>query len=228
MDIKQARKNVIEQQIRPWGGLNVRANQALADIPRENFVPAEYQKLVFADIEIPAADVNVSSDASVATTITFDSPVYLNGQREYALILLSDSTEYTVWISRIGEADVTSTAQEAGTILVTAQPPLSHCFKVALLFLRDIRCLIAVSNNNCFNWRLLDWWSFNLSCGSVNVKMYSYCLSHIINDLVLDLRYNWCVIFLFCGRYVWCCIIFSLLLRQMFVGFIIFISFVLS
>ncbi len=53
MDIKEARKNVIEQQIRPWGGLNVRANQALSDIPRENFVPEEYQKLVFADIEIP-------------------------------------------------------------------------------------------------------------------------------------------------------------------------------
>ena len=58
MDIKQARKNVIEQQIRPWGGLNVRANQALADIPRENFVPAEYQKLVFADIEIPLSSVD--------------------------------------------------------------------------------------------------------------------------------------------------------------------------
>ena len=53
MDIKQARKNVIEQQIRPWGGLNVRANQALSDIPRENFVPEEYLSLVFADIEIP-------------------------------------------------------------------------------------------------------------------------------------------------------------------------------
>ena len=53
MDIKQARKNVIEQQIRPWGGLNIRANQALIDIPRENFVPAGYQNLVFADIEIP-------------------------------------------------------------------------------------------------------------------------------------------------------------------------------
>ena len=53
MDIKEARKNVIEQQIRPWGGLNVRANQALSDTPRENFVPEEYQKLVFADIEIP-------------------------------------------------------------------------------------------------------------------------------------------------------------------------------
>ena len=56
MDIKQARKNVIEQQIRPWGGLNVRANQALSDIPRENFVPEEYLNLVFADIEIPLID----------------------------------------------------------------------------------------------------------------------------------------------------------------------------
>jgi len=53
MDIKQARKNVIEQQIRPWGGLNVRANQALSDTPRENFVPEEYLSLVFADIEVP-------------------------------------------------------------------------------------------------------------------------------------------------------------------------------
>jgi protein-L-isoaspartate(D-aspartate) O-methyltransferase len=53
MDMKLARKNVIEQQIRPWGGLNVRANQALSDIPRENFVPEEYLSLVFADIEVP-------------------------------------------------------------------------------------------------------------------------------------------------------------------------------
>jgi len=53
MDINQARKNVIAQQIRPWGGLNVRANQALSDIPRENFVPEEYLSLVFADIEVP-------------------------------------------------------------------------------------------------------------------------------------------------------------------------------
>ena len=58
MDIKQARKNVIEQQIRPWGGLNERANKALAEVPRENFVPEEYQKLVFADIEIPLSAVD--------------------------------------------------------------------------------------------------------------------------------------------------------------------------
>ena len=53
MDITKARRNVIDQQVRPWGGLNVRANQALSDVPRENFVPENFQGLVFADIEIP-------------------------------------------------------------------------------------------------------------------------------------------------------------------------------
>ncbi len=85
--------------------------------------------LPFADIEIPADDINVSDDGSVATTIKFDSPVYLNGKSRYAIVLLSNSTEYTVWISRIGEADVTSTATEAGTILVTRQPILGSLFK---------------------------------------------------------------------------------------------------
>ena len=56
MNLDKARKNVIEQQIRPWGGLNIDANQALSEIPRENFVPIEYQGLVFADIEIPISE----------------------------------------------------------------------------------------------------------------------------------------------------------------------------
>ncbi|BBB23090.1 protein-L-isoaspartate(D-aspartate) O-methyltransferase [Abyssogena phaseoliformis symbiont OG214] len=53
MNTRQARRNVIEQQIRPWGGLNYIANNALKDTPRENFVPEKYKNLAFADIEIP-------------------------------------------------------------------------------------------------------------------------------------------------------------------------------
>ncbi|BBB23623.1 protein-L-isoaspartate(D-aspartate) O-methyltransferase [Isorropodon fossajaponicum endosymbiont JTNG4] len=53
MNTNQARKNVIEQQIRPWGGLNYIANNALKDTPREDFVPEKYKNLTFADIEIP-------------------------------------------------------------------------------------------------------------------------------------------------------------------------------
>ncbi len=56
MDISQARKNTIDNQIRPWGGLNYIANNALRDIPREDFVPQNYKNLAFADIEIPLTE----------------------------------------------------------------------------------------------------------------------------------------------------------------------------
>lgn len=53
---QQAKQNVIDSQIRPWGGLNYIANNALKDTPREYFVPEAYKNLVFADIEIPLTD----------------------------------------------------------------------------------------------------------------------------------------------------------------------------
>ncbi len=56
MNITQARKNTIDQQIRPWGGLNYIANNALRDIPREEFVPEKYKNLAFADMEIPLSN----------------------------------------------------------------------------------------------------------------------------------------------------------------------------
>lgn len=52
-NLQQARQNVIDSQIRPWGGLNYIANNALRNIPREYFVPEIYKKLSFSDIEIP-------------------------------------------------------------------------------------------------------------------------------------------------------------------------------
>ncbi len=52
-DMRQARFNMIEQQIRTWEVLDPRVLQLLNEVPRENFVPAEYQSLAFADIEIP-------------------------------------------------------------------------------------------------------------------------------------------------------------------------------
>jgi len=48
-----ARFNMIEQQIRTWEVLDPVVLALLSEIPREHFVPAEYQGLAFADIEIP-------------------------------------------------------------------------------------------------------------------------------------------------------------------------------
>ena len=53
MNIEQARFNMIEQQIRPWEVLDQDVLNLLAIVKRENFVPAAYRNIAFADLEIP-------------------------------------------------------------------------------------------------------------------------------------------------------------------------------
>ncbi|MBX2824126.1 MAG: protein-L-isoaspartate O-methyltransferase [Gammaproteobacteria bacterium] len=53
MNRNQARENMIEQQIRPWDVLDQRVLNALADIPRENFVGDAYRDLAYSDTQLP-------------------------------------------------------------------------------------------------------------------------------------------------------------------------------
>jgi hypothetical protein len=86
--------------------------------------------LPFAEVFVYPNEINVSDNASVPTTITFPSPVYLNGEDEYALVLLSQSNEYKVWISRFGEVDITTlSGPESQQIVVSEQPNLGSLFK---------------------------------------------------------------------------------------------------
>ncbi|MEW8505835.1 MAG: protein-L-isoaspartate O-methyltransferase [Candidatus Thiodiazotropha sp.] len=50
---EKARFNMVEQQIRPWEVLDQRVLSLMETLPREHFVPAQYQDLAYADIEIP-------------------------------------------------------------------------------------------------------------------------------------------------------------------------------
>lgn len=53
MDIEQARFNMVEQQIRTWEVLDPEVLDLLFTVRREEFVPAAYRMLAFADLEIP-------------------------------------------------------------------------------------------------------------------------------------------------------------------------------
>ena len=53
MNIEQARFNMIEQQIRPWDVLDPQVLDLLFVVKREDFAPAAYRNLAFADMEIP-------------------------------------------------------------------------------------------------------------------------------------------------------------------------------
>ena len=54
-DTERARHNMLEQQIRPWEVIDKRVLDAMAAVPRENFVPERFRSLAFADTEIPLA-----------------------------------------------------------------------------------------------------------------------------------------------------------------------------
>lgn len=53
MDFEQARFNMVEQQIRPWDVLDPEVLHLLMTVKREDFVPAAYKSLAFADLELP-------------------------------------------------------------------------------------------------------------------------------------------------------------------------------
>lgn len=62
--------------------------------------------LPFAQCVLPPHKVNTSTDASVATTFTFPSPVYVQNATEYCLAIITDSTKYKVWISELGQKNI--------------------------------------------------------------------------------------------------------------------------
>ena len=75
------------------------------------------------------SEVNVSSDASLPTTFTFRSPVYLP-LGEYAFVVITATSDYNQWICQIGEEDITTADQsELGKVIVTKQPTLGSLFK---------------------------------------------------------------------------------------------------
>jgi hypothetical protein len=84
----------------------------------------------FSKVEILPQNINVSETGTVATRVTFHAPVFLEGNKEHALVLLSDSNDYSVFVSRLGEVDITTAAlPESQQRLVSTQPTLGSLFK---------------------------------------------------------------------------------------------------
>ncbi|MDX1252377.1 MAG: protein-L-isoaspartate O-methyltransferase [Gammaproteobacteria bacterium] len=65
MNVEQARFNMVEQQIRTWEVLDPRILDLIGSMPREEFVPAQYRDLAFADIMIPLGHGQVMMEPKV-------------------------------------------------------------------------------------------------------------------------------------------------------------------
>ena len=105
--------------------------------PIVNGVPSNVV-IPFSEITLEPDSVNLSIDGTVSTRFTFPSPVYLPGPTqqeirqapigseqtsEFAVVLLSDSPQYRVFVSELGFNDI-----QTG-IKISAQPTLGSLFK---------------------------------------------------------------------------------------------------
>ena len=59
--------------------------------------------LPFSEKTLNPGSVSVSTDASVATKFTFDSPVYIQENVEYCFVVLANSNNYNMYVGRLGE-----------------------------------------------------------------------------------------------------------------------------
>ena len=79
--------------------------------------------LAFGEKTLEPSDVNISDSAATATTFTFDSPIYLKENQEYCIVAMTQSLNYKVWISELGQTDI------GGSRQVSEQPHLGVLFK---------------------------------------------------------------------------------------------------
>ena len=78
----------------------------------------------FSTTHLPWSSINVSADATLATTFTFESPVFLTNALTYAFIIKPDGCDpdYRVYDANLGDTDITTGHQ------VFSQPNIGTAF----------------------------------------------------------------------------------------------------
>jgi hypothetical protein len=87
-----------------------------------NGTPVSFEYLYNAQKKLLPSDVNISSDASAITNVKFTNPIYLV-PGEYAIVLISNSDEYEVFIATLGKKQIGS------NIVISESPNLGVLLK---------------------------------------------------------------------------------------------------
>ena len=85
--------------------------------------PTNFLVQDYTQIALNPSYIKTSSDATVPTNIKFPSPVYLEADKEYAIVLLSPASDnYEVWTATMGKKTVrTQNLPDAQSVVVSKQ-----------------------------------------------------------------------------------------------------------
>jgi protein-L-isoaspartate(D-aspartate) O-methyltransferase len=110
-DYEQARHNMVEQQIRPWEVLDQRVLDLLFAVKREEFVPAAYRALAFADLELPLQNGARMWTPKMEARVVQE----LELRPEQRVLEIGTGSGYLTALLASGAGDVTSVEIDAAT-----------------------------------------------------------------------------------------------------------------
>lgn len=87
-----------------------------AGVPGKNIVP-------YSTVTLNPSQVNVSSNGTVSTKFTMQSPVYLADGNEYCFVIMSNSNNYNAFIATMGRPSL------VGNVAIAKQPAVGVLFK---------------------------------------------------------------------------------------------------
>ena len=95
--------DVFFQSVSPTYGIEMQIRTTLNGVPTQERLPFASKILFPTDVNPPVA----SSDASVATSFVFDTPVFVQSGLSYAIVLipLGGNPDYNIWTAEIGGTD---------------------------------------------------------------------------------------------------------------------------
>lgn len=102
LDLYFARKSKVGK------GVGVQIREVVNGYPAGKAVPFSSVHLDASEVNAPT--INIASSGSTKTTVTFEGPVALKVNTEYAIVIAPDGNDpdYLVWICRTGEVDIDS------------------------------------------------------------------------------------------------------------------------
>ena len=100
-------------------GVEVQIRETLNGVPTSNILP-------YASKILQYSDINVSSDGSAATNFSFDTPVVIQTNQQYAIVVLpvAGNPDYTLWTGVLGGVDTVTgtpiyTSNQLGSLFIS-------------------------------------------------------------------------------------------------------------
>ena len=78
--------------------------------PMVNGFPSTSEIIPQSTVYVNGSNVNTSVDATSATTFEFEEPLFLRGLFDYAMVVITNSDDYEIWIAQIDEFEIGTTA----------------------------------------------------------------------------------------------------------------------